>query len=174
MINKTQIMQWFVQWLDTQDWKMDFASDANWRRVQAIAYNQPGLADQIQYDKTKVQGATKKQKTNRARNPQAVEGMGGDWKKRSDALGLAVPQSLRDRTSNTRKIVDWWQTEAVAGRNDQTGETLLASGLLARNELIAALTKLMADGVVVRGDIGAAEAGKKFMSRKYAMSPKMS
>jgi len=113
MINKTQIMQWFVQWLDKHDWKADFASDESWKRVQAIAYRQPGSPTRRSTTRPRSRARTPARTTNRARNPQAVEDIGGDWKARFDALGLQVPPSLAAAGTDTRTIVEWWQAEAA-------------------------------------------------------------
>jgi hypothetical protein len=177
MINKTQIMQWFVQWLDKMPWKMDFASDESWKRVQAIAYNQPGLADKIQYDKTQVQGSQPNATKNRARNPQAVEDIAGDdWKVRFDALGLTVPASLTTPGSKTRAIVEWWQAQAAtADGQEQTGARLAQvwTQKYSLAELIQALTDLRKDDVISRSDVSASKAGKKFISGAYELNPAM-
>jgi hypothetical protein len=171
MINKTQIMQWFVQWLDKHDWKADFASDESWKRVQAIAYRQAGIADPTQYDKTQVQGATPAQTKNRARNPQAVEDIGGDWKARFDALGLKVPPSLAAAGTDTRTIVEWWQAEAAEdGRLEQSGARLSARLSGPRSALIDALDALIKDSVITPADISAAYTGRKLMSGRFELA----
>ena len=51
MINKTQVMQWYVEYIDKNaEW--DYFKDKNWRKVQQMAYRQGGLADPGQYDKS--------------------------------------------------------------------------------------------------------------------------
>ena len=183
MINKTQIMQWFVQWLDTQPWKREFASDDQWRRVQAIAYRQPGLVDAIragsqasQYDKSRVEGASGKLPANRPRNPQAVEDIqGNDWKTRFDALGLKVPASLSTAGSDTRKLIDWWQEQAAtAGGQELTGASLIESRKLGYTELLTALSALLADGVIWKSGQAAFKGGEKFMSGKQRITRSLS
>jgi len=151
MINKTQIMQWFVQWLDTQKWTMDFASAETWRKIQQVAYNQPGIASAMQYDKTQVQGYDATQTTNRAKNPQAVEDSGNDWKDRFDAAGLQVPASLQNPASDERALMEWWQTQTIPSADalEQTHANLLAqSPLRNADTLNAALSNLTQDRIV--------------------------
>jgi hypothetical protein len=175
MINKTQIMQWFVQWLDKNPGVSNFSSDENWQKVQAIAYRQPGIASALQYDKGKVQGGGKGTTQNRAMNPQAVEDIeGDDWKKRFDALGLAVPASLRERGSPTRLITEWWQAAAGSGGGpEQTGASLLGSGKLDLVPLIRSLTALLKDGVISIADMSVTTTGAMLMSGKRGLDPSM-
>jgi hypothetical protein len=175
MINKTQIMQWFVQWLDKNKYTMDFAKDETWQRIQAIAYRQPEVASKLQYDKSEVQGVGDNKK-NRARNPQAVEDVGGDWEKRFKAAGLSVPASLRTPGSPTRKVVEWWQVEtAGGGPREQNGtDILLNSGDLGFAEVLKALTDLLADGVISKGGQSNDETGRKYMSGAFQLNPSMS
>jgi hypothetical protein len=169
MINKSQIMQWFVQWLDKHDWKADFATDENWRRVQAIAYNQPGIADAMQYDKSKIQGASAAQTTNRARNPQAVEDIQGGWKTRFDALGLKVPDSLSTQGSDTRILVEWWQEQAATGGGLEQSGAALDARIRPRAALFTALDALIKDAVITPIDLDAAYAGRKLMSGRHKL-----
>jgi len=169
MINKTKIMQWFVQWLDTKKWTMDFASDENWRKVQAMAYQQPELASQIQYDKTQIQGYDPNNQVNRAQNPQAVEDIeGSDWMVRFDALGLQVPTSLKTPGSPARKLMEQWQTWTSVNSNLTTlkGDFLLGVDGLDFNDLKLALKSLISDGIVYL-DFAADKTGKKVLSGKY-------
>ncbi|HEY3078634.1 MAG TPA: hypothetical protein VGM69_01885 [Chloroflexota bacterium] len=152
MLNKTQIMQWYVEFIDKND-EWDYFRDKNWRKVQQMAYRQPGLAAAVQYDKSRVKGATAEGETPRApRNPQMVENIAGDdWKVRFDALGLQVPASLRTPGSPERQLVEWWQRLAAqsSGKRTQTGARLLANGPIdSRTGLQKALKNLILDGVV--------------------------
>ncbi|MEP0792488.1 MULTISPECIES: eCIS core domain-containing protein [Cyanophyceae] len=169
MINKTQIMQWFVQWLDTQSWTMDFASAETWHKIQQIAYKQPGLAASI-YDKSQVQGADATQTTNRAKNPQAVEDIkGDDWKVRFDALGLQVPASLQTPGSRERTLMEWWQTQAMSNTSalEQTQASLLSnSPLKDATSLNSALTNLVNDRIV-RFDKKTFAADKYILPTEY-------
>jgi len=188
MINKTLIMKWFVEWLDQNAAKMDFASDENWRKVQAIAYRQPEFAKAIsgddgQYDKSQVQGYDPQDTVNKAQNPQAVEDIGGeDWMVRFKALGLQVPASLRTAGSNTRKIVEWWQQGAGAGRFQSkttvNGQRLLNSGLgFDKPTLITALNALLADGVIhpdATSEKRSTKKGKAFLSGQRQINPNIS
>jgi hypothetical protein len=166
MINKTKIMQWFTQWLDTKKWNMDFASDENWRKVQAMAYQQPEIASLLQYDKTQVQGYDPNDQENKAQNPQAVEDIGGDdWLVRFKAAGLQVPTSLQTPGSPPRQLMEWWQTTSglSKGKTKQTGENLLADSGLSFNNLKLALKSLIGDGIVYL-DFSADKSGRKIFS----------
>ncbi len=158
MINKTLIMKWFVEYLDTNSTKMDFSRDVNWRKVQAIAYRQPGLAtaisgDQNQYNKKEIQGYSASKVENKAQNPQAVEDKDGDWMVRFEALGLQVPASLQTAGSDTRKLIEVWQAKAAddsAYKSMFGGELLSIGSKIGLNfgTLKAALNKLLQDGII--------------------------
>ena len=149
MINKTQIMQWYVQYIDKTD-SWDYFKDKNWRKVQQMAYRQK-LADPGQYDKANVKGATAGNLNAAApRNPQSVEsGVAGDWKARFGAIGLEVPATLRTPGSDTRKLVEWWQLGVISSARSRelTGAKLRAAPL-AEGALKTALLQLLQDGVV--------------------------
>ncbi len=167
MINKTKIMQWFVQWLDTKQWTMDYAGEDKWRKVQAIAYKQPELASQTKYKKDDVQGYDPNDQTSKAQNPQVVEDISGDdWMVRFNALGLQVPSSLKTAGTPSRKLMEWWQTESAikSSKTKQSGKSLLAgvSGLDFGN-LKLALKSLISDGIVYL-DLSADKTGKKVLS----------
>lgn len=154
MINKTQIMQWYVEYIDKSD-EWDYFKDDNWRRVQQMAYGQPGLAAAGQYDKSKVKGADPTDAhPNLPRNPQSVENIGGaDWTVRFAALGLQVPPSLRTSGSDERKLMEWWQVAAGlnADSRTRTGSDLLAGtagSAMGQPALEAAMLHLIADGIV--------------------------
>ncbi|MBI1296160.1 hypothetical protein GC175_14495 [bacterium] len=159
MINKTLIMKWFVEYLDSHSDKMDFSRDSNWRKVQAIAYKQPELASAIsgdkgQYDKSQIQGYSEQNVQNRAQNPQAVEDIGGeDWMVRFKALGLQVPESLRTAGSDTRKLIEYWQGLAADTPELQTieGDLLLKVGAKLGFDFPTTritLNKLLQDGII--------------------------
>ncbi len=104
LINKTQVMQWFVQYLDAHPEKWTYSIDTSWRQIQGMAYNQPGIADQDQYDmqnvgERQVTGTTGGQETvSSARNPQTVENSQNQanigWEQRFEMLGLKLPRSI--------------------------------------------------------------------------------
>ena len=160
MINKTQIMQWYVQFIDkTNGW--DYFKDKNWRKVQQMAYRQ-NLADPGQYAKAGVKGYDPQNAApSKARDPQSVEShVAGDWHARFTALGLQVPGSLRDPASDTRKVIEWWQTQLANGIGArELGGTQLKASHVADRALEVAMIRLIVDGivrtdedVVVRGD----------------------
>lgn len=155
MINKTQIMQWYVEFIDKSD-KWDYFKDENWRRVQQMAYGQKGMADSGQYDKSQVKGydTSVNATPNQPRNPQSVENMGGDWTARFAALGLQVPPSLATAGTPERTLVEWWQF--AAGVDSGASRTLTGAQMMGTRTprrmgqpaVEAALLKLMADGIV--------------------------
>lgn len=152
MLNKTQIMQWYVEYIDrSKEW--DYFKDKNWRKVQQMAYRQKGLAEGSQYDKSKVKGATAEgEKANAPRNPQLVETKAkGDWLEQFEALGLQVPASLRTPGSPERQITEFLQLRAIGllGTRTTTGATLLADGpVKTRATAEKAAKRLILDGVL--------------------------
>jgi hypothetical protein len=169
MINKTQIMQWYVEFIDKND-EWDYMKDENWRRMQQMAYGQPGLASQDQYKKSKVKGFNPADKNpNLPRNPQSVENMEGDWQVRFAALGLAVPPSLQTPGSAERQLIEWWQKWAGAdsAMRTQTGAQLLASApgkKLGQKAVEDAMLSLVADGIA-RTEADVQQRGEYMQSR---------
>jgi hypothetical protein len=157
LINKTQIMQWYVQWLDNNPGAWDAHRDKNWRTMQQMAYNQPGLTAESQYTKTDV-GKTRtirgQQGITSARNPQSVENIQGDWKVKAEALGLEVPTAVM--TGDSHELLVAWQYLCVRSRRDprprvQTLKTLRQLGAtkrLSASKVDAALEQLYLAGVV--------------------------
>ncbi len=172
MINKTRIMQWFVQWLDQQKWKMDFASEDNWRKVQAIAYNQPELASAMQYDKSQIEGYDEDQTTTKAKNPQAIEDIeGDDWQVRFNALGLRVPASLQTPGTPSRTLIEWWQSQTLDDekKRELSGETLFSNnGQLDFNSVKLALKGLIKDGIVYPTSSGFMDTTKNLLVDDYS------
>jgi hypothetical protein len=157
LLNKTRIMQMYVKWLDQNPGKWDAHRDKNWRKLQQIAYNQPGLTDQGQYTKADV---GKKRTTSSgleiesARNPQTSENVKGTWKDKAEALGLEVPASLSD--PNAKAVMVAWQTLCVSQsrvRNPrvQTVKDIVKLGKkqgLDDKAAWAAVNRLFSDGIV--------------------------
>ncbi|MCC7365393.1 MAG: hypothetical protein IT303_13585 [Dehalococcoidia bacterium] len=156
MINKTQVMKWYVQYIDNnKEW--DYHKDENWRKVQQMAYRQPELAGKDQYDKKKVKGTdpTGQSPENRARNPQSVESDKSlkSWEERFTALGLRVPPSLSTPGSPERMLVEWWQTRALnSGARDATGADLQQGAPIRDQALQTACINLIRDGVLRTGE----------------------
>lgn len=140
LINKTQIMQWYVKWLDTQKWKSDHQSPEAWRKIQQIAYGQEGLAAGGQYDRDQV-GTTK------ALDPQSVENLEGDWQSRFKALGLKIPASVTPG-SPVFKFTIWWQKRAAAkGDRTLTIKTVQKEAPVLGMKVMLYLRQLINDGV---------------------------
>jgi hypothetical protein len=142
LINKTLIMQWFTKWLDENSLKRNYTADPKWRRVQNIAYGQPGIAGMGLYNAPI--GSTS------SNDAQTVENMGGSWQDRFGALGLQVPPSLRTPGSDTRLLFSWWQGRAsrdpALAKSDVNA--LSGSPVTPRPRLEKALKALIDDGVV--------------------------
>ena len=164
LINKTQIMQWYVQWLDTKKWKSDHASAEGWRHIQQIAYGQGGLADTAQLDRSQIG-------TTAAIDPQSVENQGGDWQSRFSALGLKIPGSVTPGSPIFGFTV-WWQGRAA--RTKKRSLTMEAAMKekpgLSKGVLEYCLRTLIDDGVakvdgagIARG--AAAQIGKSKMGK---------
>ena len=100
LINKTLIMQHYVKWLDKNPGKWDAHRDKNWRKMQQMAYNQPGLTDGGQYVKANVgrPGSPRApaSPSSTARDPQSVENIKtGNWTDQgrgARAGGAGVPE----------------------------------------------------------------------------------
>jgi hypothetical protein len=161
LINKTRIMQQYVKWLDAHPDKWDAHRDKNWRKVQQMAYNQPGLTDAGQYNKANV-GQARQSSSGVAlesgRNPQTSENVQGTWKDKAEALGLQVPASLGD--VNAKSLLVHWQTKCVTQlkvRNPrvQTWRTVkawAASIGIGGPATLAAINALFRDGIVRKDD----------------------
>jgi hypothetical protein len=101
LINKTQIMQYFVQYLDKNPDKWTYTTDSTWRQMQNMAYSQGGVTSRDQYDKSKV-GTRKINNVDvsTAKNPQLVENTKEmnnpdfGWQQRFEMLGLKTPPSV--------------------------------------------------------------------------------
>lgn len=158
LINKTRVMQMYVKWLDQHPGKWDAHRDKNWRKLQQIAYHQPGLTPDTQYDKTQV-NAPRTTSTGvsipTARNPQTVENLTGGWKEKAEALGLRVPPSVSD--PDAKALLVEWMTICVNQmkiRNPrvQTVKTLMSMGRKVGHANAAAteaaLNKLWQDGII--------------------------
>lgn len=158
LINKTQVMQWYVEFIDkTGTW--DYHLNKNWRKAQDMAYKQPGLSDSAQYDKSSVDKSEDNPDRREARNPQSVENkVGGQgWKAIHDSLGLQVPSSLK-QGSPPLQLLMWWQEDTLKklklrSPRKKTIKTLLNSGLFKDRESLAkALGPLYFDGIVRMAD----------------------
>jgi hypothetical protein len=161
LINKTLIMQHYVQWLDKNPSKWDFHRDATWRTMQQMAYNQPELTAPSQHDKSKI--GTRKLKSGKVvetgRNPQTVENIEtDDWRDRAEALGLKAPSSLSN--SDAKDLLVLWQTKCVTRakvrrtrvQEYKTIRAWAADELnMDEDSLIKALNALFNDGIVRMG-----------------------
>jgi len=143
LINKTLIMQWFAQWLDTKGAKRDYMTEEEWRRVQQIAYGQPGVAATGLADPATIGQAV-------SNDPQSVENLDGDWTTRFDALGLKVPGVLRTPGSAEWDLFTWWQEQAMNGKflTVDYKDLIKVCPIRVKGQLQAALKNLIDDGVV--------------------------
>ena len=150
LINKTQIMLWLVKWLDAHPYQSDKETASEWRRIQPMAYNQPGLGVEAnRYDASQVG-------TIKAKDPQSVENMkdpGGDAvqgrKDRFAALGLRIPSSLTPGDPAFDFLVAWQQAAATNEKQrTMTVDKAIARGF-ARDYVVASIAfkRLVADDV---------------------------
>ena len=170
LINKTLIMQHYVQWLDKNPGKWDAHRDQNWRKMQQMAYNQPGLTDQGQYVKANVGTRTLSTGVTigTARDPQSVENIKtGNWRTKAEALGLEVPASLND--TDARDLLVLWQEKCVTrlkvrNTRTQTWKTIkswAASELhMSATATEAAVNLLFSDGIIRLGSYGTGDRQK--------------
>ena len=143
LINKTLIMQWFARWLDTKSAKRDYMTEDEWRRVQQIAYGQPGVAANDLADPAKVGQVL-------SNDPQSVENLDGDWTDRFNALGLKIPAVLRTPGTAEWDLFTWWQDQAMNGQllTADYKDLAKAGPLGNKTQLQTALKALIDDGVV--------------------------
>lgn len=111
LINKTQVMKWFVEWMDNHPYQVDFTKDENWRKNQAIAYDQDTIGHEDErYDVSNVG------KGMLAKDPQSVENIEGSdqngWVSRFNAIGLKLPNSVNSDRKNFDFTI-WWQGRAA-------------------------------------------------------------
>ena len=171
MINKTQIMQFYIEFID-QNNQWDYFKDANWRKVQNIAYNQT-LAPEQQYDQDRVEGynGATGANANKAMDPQSVENRsvenGSDWKANFTALGLQVPRSLsNDPNSPTRKLLHEMRGLARGGKDSLKGSEIVAlMGKLGVNPVATrmAVGDMVLDGVLL-SDVDVSKRGRQTAS----------
>jgi hypothetical protein len=108
LINKTQVMKWFVEWMDAHPFKADYTKDENWRKNQAIAYNQDEIGfEKGRYDVSKVAGGTLAKDTQSVENMEDNDDGTSNWEGRFSALGLKVPDSLRPGSTYFDFMLFW-------------------------------------------------------------------
>jgi hypothetical protein len=170
LINKSQIMQFYIEYIDQND-KWDYFKDANWRKVQNIAYTQT-LAPPTQYEQNKVKGydTAPNAVANKGMDPQAVENQGNDdWEENFKALGLQVPRSLRNAANTpTRRILRWFQAQASAGKTSLRGSQIHGADVLNDihlRPLRMAVGDMVLDGVLLT-DTDVAKRGRQMASMR--------
>ncbi|HXW80886.1 MAG TPA: hypothetical protein VEJ84_15395, partial [Acidimicrobiales bacterium] len=174
MINKTQIMQFYIEYID-RNGQWDYFKDANWRKVQNIAYTQT-LAPEKQYDQDRVEGydtGPGGANANKAMDPQSVENRSvennTDWKTNFTALGLQVPRSLsNDPNSPTRKLLHEMRGMARAGKDSLKGSEIVAvMGKLGVNPMATrmAVGDMVLDGVLL-SDVDVSTRGRQMASMR--------
>lgn len=168
MINKTQIMQFYIEYIDEKN-QWDYFKDANWRKVQNIAYNQI-LAPEKQYDQSRIEGynGATGGNANKGMDPQSVENRSvenkTDWKANFTALGLRVPRSLsNDPTSPTRQLLRQMRGLARGGKGELKGSDIITlMGKLGVDPLTTrmAVGDMLLDGVLL-SDVDVTERGRQ-------------
>ncbi len=161
LINKTEIMKWYVTWLDANPLFAEGSVTAKgvnstrrvpseaavWGPAQAMT-GQKGLGVGTGRYDTATVGTVK------PNDPQSVENMEGDWEGRFKALGLKAPASVLNGTS--KKFLVWWQRQVIANRSNATltmnskQVTKAAAGCgLSEPQVLTSLTNLLGDSVAV-------------------------
>jgi Domain of unknown function (DUF4157) len=181
MINKTQIMQFYIEFIDQKN-QWDYFKDANWRKVQNIAYNQT-LAPKEQYDESRVEGynGATGAGANKAMDPQSVENRsvenGSDWKANFTALGLQVPRSLsNDPNHPTRKLLHEMRGLARGGKDSLKGSEIVAlmgklgvkanATRMAVGDMLLDGVLLSMEGALVSTDLDVTKRGKQMASMR--------
>jgi len=144
LINKTEIMKWFVNWVAANPRHLPILSEDKWRRLQAVANQQGGIgAVAAQYDKDQPGQI-------QARDPQSVENRQGDWQDRFGALGLTIPTSVRVGTPGQKALLYWQQTPGLF--NKMTPRKLQEHEGLGANAASNTLDAMVRDGVARETD----------------------
>lgn len=181
MINKTQIMQFYIEYIDKNN-QWDYFKDANWRKVQNMAYGQI-FAPVQQYDETRVEGynGATGAAANKAIDPQSVEnrsnesrqaGNRPDWKTNFTELGLQVPRSLsNDPMSATRKILNSMRGQARGGTMKLKGDAIinLMKGDFNATQVRLAVADMLLDGVLL-SDVDVSKRGRQMADMRDSRS----
>jgi hypothetical protein len=170
MINKTQIMQFYIEYIDANN-QWDYFKDANWRKVQNIAYTQ-NLAPLQQYDQTRVEGyaGATGPNANKGIDPQSVENRSdGTWQTNFTELGLQVPRSLSNpANSATREVLRKLRGQARGGKDALKGTEIVALmqplGFDAM-EIRMAVADMVLDGVLLT-DVDVATRGRQMAAMR--------
>lgn len=168
MINKTQIMQFYIEFIDANNlW--DYFKDANWRKVQNIAYTQ-NLAPPSQYALALVEGYSgMRGGTSKGIDPQSVENRSnGTWQQNFKELGLRVPAWVSDPTSAPRQVLDVMQAKARAGKDELKGTDiikLLEARGVTNVATRMAVADMLLDGVLL-ADVDVSKRGRQMASMR--------
>ncbi len=164
LINKTQIMMWFVNWLDAHPKNRKSWSQDQLTRYKLMANQQGGLGvSQGRYDKSQP-GQIK------GRDAQSVEDIeddpttGTDWVDRFLALGLRVTDVIKPGTDGYRLLV-WWQG-AGSTLQDSLNSTAAATGAgLGTLRVKGLLDQFVTEGIATSKD-------KKDGTTTYKLDPR--
>ncbi len=108
LINKTQIMMWFVNWLEGHPEHRRAWSGDQLTRYKLMANQQSGLGvSQGRYDKSQP-GQIKGRDAQSAEDIQDDPTTGTDWTTRFKALGLKVPDIIMQ--GDGYRLLTWWQS----------------------------------------------------------------
>ena len=141
LINKTQIMMWLVDWIDSKG-KKHGIDDESWRQIRAIVANQTDLGiDEDRYDLENVGKLF-------ANDMQFAENLGGHWFDRFSSLGLTIPKSVKpDPDSESWQFLSQWQLYAAKNNTRELPPTLLEK-LNKISSYTKVIHQLVADNVV--------------------------
>jgi hypothetical protein len=148
LINKTEIMKWFVEWLDDSWSRADYTASSDWEQIQQMAYNQPELGAGTGADPSK--DLYNKSNIGRlaAKDPQSVANMEGTMEERFTASGLKLPVAAQPGHTANKVLVAWQQ--AAAANEDKVKQTAADLSLLSRQRTPAVevyLKQMVVDGV---------------------------
>lgn len=166
LINKTQIMQFYVQWLDKKKWFWDAHSNADWRRIQQMAYQQAALSDPAKYDKDTIDKSASNPAGKPPSDPQSVENLKTGWEAQAQALGLEVPQSVLHHSPSWPLVV-WWAKESLKTgirpevKSVKDLKAAAAKVGIAPDRIGSMITELEKDGVILRTDYKVTDAATK-------------
>ncbi|HXT34015.1 MAG TPA: hypothetical protein VN837_00435 [Chloroflexota bacterium] len=150
LINKTQIMMWFVNWLEQHPEQRRSWTDDKLRRYMLMANQQSGLGvSQGRYKRTQPGQIT-------ARDAQSAENIeddattGVDWMTRFEALGLKTPDSIKPGSDGYRLLV-WWQKASSSVQDGVTAKNAV-KGMkpIYPHRTSVLLNQFVTDGIATR------------------------
>ena len=173
LINKTEIMKWYVQWFDANpvfaegDSRLNVFLSPIFGRDESTPKTRRTPADKSEWAAAQSAAAQSGQGVSTGRydpekagtvqpsDPQSIDNLGGSAADRFTAAGLKAPPSAEPGTKS-QKVLVWWQTQAIDNRKkaamkvDAAKLAAIAKEVgLSAPEVLQGLTNLIGDKIVV-------------------------